>query len=68
LSDAVNVVIDTVSELDVAGTLKPVTVGAAVSGAGGSVIVTVALRLFDTLLAASFAQAYSVFVPALPKV
>ena len=49
--------IDTVSEVAVAGIAKPVTVGAVVSGAGGSVIVVDALNEFETLFAASLAQA-----------
>jgi hypothetical protein len=67
-SVAVRVVIDTVNELAVAGIVKPVTTGAVVSPVGGSVMVTPALKLFDTLPAASFAHAYRVFAPALPKV
>jgi hypothetical protein len=56
-------VIATVNELEVAGMLKAVTVGAVVSVVA-IVIVTLALLLVDTLPAASFAQAYSVFAPA----
>ena len=44
----------TVSDDDVAGTVKPVTTGAVVSA---SVIVTEAFRLAETLPAASLAQA-----------
>ena len=54
LSVAVKVVIETVNEEDVAGIVNAVTLGAVASG---SVIVTEALRLVETLLAASFAQA-----------
>ena len=57
LSVAVKVVMETVNEEDVAGMVNPVTVGGVVSAAGGSVMVTEALRLVETLLAASFAQA-----------
>jgi hypothetical protein len=57
LSVAVKVVIATVSEVDVTGIVKDETVGGVVSATGGSVIVVVALRLFDTFPAASFAQA-----------
>jgi hypothetical protein len=53
----VSVLIDTVSELAVAGIAKAVTVGAVVSGAGGSVIVVESLIEFETLFAASFAHA-----------
>jgi hypothetical protein len=57
-------VIETVSDVAVAGVLKPVTEGSVVSPVGGSVIVTVAFLLADTFPAASFAHAYSVFAPA----
>ncbi len=57
LSVAANAVIGTVMEFELAGTVKAVTVGSVLSAAGGSVIVVVALRLFDTFPAASFAQA-----------
>jgi hypothetical protein len=57
LSVAVKVVILTASEVDVAGMVKAETVGGVVSATGGSVIVVVALRPFDTFPAASFAQA-----------
>jgi hypothetical protein len=57
LSVAVKVVIVTVSEVEVVGMVKNETVGGVVSAVGGSVIVVVALRLFDTFPAASFAQA-----------
>jgi hypothetical protein len=67
-SVADSVVTDTVSAFAVAGMLKAVTTGAVVSPAGASVIVTPALRLFETLPAASFAHAYSVLAPALTKV
>jgi hypothetical protein len=56
-SVAVSVVIETVSDVAVAGIANPVTVGAVVSGAGGSVIVVDALIEFETLFAASLAQA-----------
>jgi hypothetical protein len=56
LSVAVKVVIATVSEVDVTGIVKDETVGGVVSAVGGRVIVVVALRLFDTFPAASFAQ------------
>jgi hypothetical protein len=68
LSVALSALIDTVSEFDVAGMLKAVTTGAIVSPVGGNVMVTFAFRLLETLPAASLAQAYSVFAPALPKV
>ena len=54
---AVNVVMVTVRELDVAGITNAVTVGATVSAPAGSAITTDALREADTLPAASFAQA-----------
>jgi len=54
LSVAVMLLIDTVSDEDVAGTVKAVTIGAVVSI---SVMVTLALLLADTLPAASLAQA-----------
>jgi hypothetical protein len=56
LSDAVKRVIGIPSEWTVAGIVKPVTVGAAVSDED-KVIVAEALRLADTLPAASLAQA-----------
>jgi hypothetical protein len=64
LSVAAKVVMGTVRLVAVAGMLKAVTVGAVVS----RVMVTEALRLAETLPAASLAQAYSVFAPALAKV
>ena len=57
LSVAVKAVIDTVSELEFAGNVKVVTVGASVSGAGGRVIVVAALIEAETFPAASLAQA-----------
>ena len=54
LSDAVKLVIGTVSEADVAGMVNPVTVGATLSA---SVTVTLALRFAETLPAASLAHA-----------
>ncbi len=54
LSIAVNVVIETVNEVDVEGIVNAVTFGRVESG---SVMVTDALRLVETLLAASFAHA-----------
>ncbi len=51
---AVRVVIETVREFDVAGIVNAVTFGGVASG---SVMVTEALRLVETLLAASFAHA-----------
>jgi hypothetical protein len=65
LSVAVKLVIGTVRVLAVAGTENAVTVGAVVSG---SVMVMETLWLVDTLPAASLAQAYSVLIPAVPKV
>ena len=65
MSVAVNELTETVSDDDVEGMEKAVTVGAVVSG---SVIVTVALALVEILPAASFAQAYAVFVPEPEKV
>jgi hypothetical protein len=56
LSVAVKVLIGTVSEVEVAGIAKVLTVGGVVS-ATTSVMVTVALMLVDTLFAPSFAQA-----------
>jgi hypothetical protein len=53
LSVAVKRAIGTLSEVAVAGIVNPVTVGAVVS----MVMVTEALRLVDTLPAASLAQA-----------
>ncbi len=66
LSVAVNVVMSTVNDVDVAGMVKLVTTGGSVST--GTVMSTVALRELDTLPAASFAQAYSVWEPADVKV
>ena len=57
MSVAVKAVIETVSELEVAGMVKEFSVGGVVSAVGGSVIVHVSLRLVDTFPAASFAQA-----------
>jgi hypothetical protein len=57
LSEAVNAEIETVSELDVGGIVKAVTVGAVVSVEVGRVIVVDALLEFDTLPAASLANA-----------
>jgi hypothetical protein len=57
LSDATIEVIETVNEVDVAGIVKAVMVGAVVSGTGGSVIVVDAFNEFETLFAASLAQA-----------
>jgi len=65
---AVRLVIDTVNELAVAGMLNAVTTGAVVSPVGGRVMVTLSLMLLDTLPAASFAHAYSVFAPCVAKV
>jgi hypothetical protein len=65
LSVAVKLLIGTVSVLEVDGMVKAVTVGGVVSE---SVIVTLALRLAETLLAASLAQAYRVLEPAVGKV
>jgi hypothetical protein len=59
--------ISTLRLSDTAGTSNEVIVGGVVS-ALVTVIVTFALRLLETLPAASLAQAYSVFAPALPKV
>jgi len=67
-SVAVRLVIDTVNELAVAGMLNAVTTGAVVSPVGGRVMVTLSLMLLDTLPAASFAHAYSVFAPCVAKV
>ena len=68
LSEAENEVIATVNEVDVGGRVKIVIVGAIVSPVGVIVIVVDALIEFETLFAASFAQAYSVLAPALPNV
>ncbi len=54
LSVAVNVVIETVNEVDVEGIVNAVTFGGVASC---SVMVTEPLRLVETLLAASFAHA-----------
>ncbi len=54
LSDAVNVEIGTVREVEVGGMAKAVTVGAVVSA---KVMVVLALRLADTFPAASLAHA-----------
>jgi hypothetical protein len=54
---AVKTVIGTVKDLEILGSLKAVTVGAMVSEVGGSVMVTEALLLGETLPAASLAQA-----------
>ena len=56
-SVAVNELIETVSEVDVAGIENAVTVGAVVSTD------TEAFRDVEIFPAASFAQAYSVFAP-----
>ena len=55
LSMAVMPEIGTVREVEVGGTLKTETVGAAVSTGGGSVIVTEAATPFETLPARSLA-------------
>ncbi len=65
MSVAVNEVIATVRELEVAGMVKVVTVGRVVSG---RVMVVLALRLVDTLPAASLAHAKSVLAPAVANV
>ena len=57
LSVAVNVNMETVNVVEVAGSEKDVTVGGVVSGPAGSVIATAALLLVDTFPAPSFAQA-----------
>jgi hypothetical protein len=57
LSDATSEVIETVREVAVAGIVKAVIVGAAVSLAGGSVIVVDALSELETFPAASLAHA-----------
>ena len=67
LSVAVKRVIGTLSEFEVAGTEKPVTVGAVVSDEL-NVTVTEALRLAETFPAASLAHAYKVFAPAVATV
>ncbi len=64
LSVAVNDRIETVNDVEVAGKEKEVTAGGVISGPAGRVITTVALLLVDTFPAPSFAQAYSVLVPA----
>ena len=64
LSVAVNVVIGTVSEVEVEGITKAVTVGAVESG---RVIVTESFNEVETLPAASLAQAYRVFDPDVPN-
>jgi hypothetical protein len=56
LSVAVNDVIGTVNDVEVAGIVNELTVGGCVSGAGGSVIVVGELREVETLPAASLAQ------------
>ena len=62
-------VIGTVNELAVVGTVNVVTIGIVISEPGGDagifVTFTYSLRikLFETLPAASFAQAYRVFAP-----
>jgi hypothetical protein len=66
LSEAMKLLIGTVSVLDVAGMTNPVTVGGVVSA--GSAIVTEALKLDETLPPPSLAHAYKVFVPAVAKV
>jgi hypothetical protein len=71
LSVAEKTVIDTDWELEVGATENDETVGAVVSETeGGAVAVTVVVALLpaETLPAASLAQAYSVFAPALAKV
>jgi hypothetical protein len=57
LSDATSEVIETVREVAVAGIVKAVIVGAAVSLAGGSVIVVDELSELETFPAASLAHA-----------
>ena len=66
MSVAVNVT-EMVSELEDAGIEKAVMVGAVLSEDGASVMFVVALLEAETLFAASFAQAYRVFDPAVPK-
>jgi hypothetical protein len=61
----VKLLIGTVSVLEVDGMVKAVTVGGVVSE---SVTATLALRLVETLFAASLAQAYRVLEPAVAKV
>ncbi len=68
LSVAVNDRMATVSVLAVAGRLKEVTDGGVVSAPVDNVITTVALKLLDTFPAASFAYAYSLWVPEEAKV
>jgi hypothetical protein len=63
---AVKEVMGTVRALDVAGIMNAVTVGA-VASAWGRVIVTLALREVETLLAASLAHAKRVFAPSVPE-
>jgi hypothetical protein len=65
LSEAVKEVMGTVRLLEVAGMVKPVMVGGVVSGI---VIVTEAVRLVETLPAASLAHPYNVLAPAVAKV
>jgi len=62
LSVAANALIATINEALDAGILKDVTVGSVVS------IVVDALRLAETFPTASFAHAYNVLPPAVPKV
>jgi hypothetical protein len=57
LSEATSEVIETVREVAVAGIVKAVIVGAVVSPVGAIVIVVDALIEFETLFAASLAQA-----------
>jgi hypothetical protein len=64
-SDAVKLVIGTVRLVEVVGIVKAVTLGGAVSP---SVMVTVALRLVETLPAASLAQPYRVLMPGVANV